>query len=126
MLYWRDLEKPQANKLSKSDKKKTMRMEEITEIRHGRIGPNFDRFKLTNEGEKYRENLSFSIVGPKRTLDLEAKDELDREIFECQLDIVMSYAKSKERTQMERKQRAKAEDYHRSTIKTSDGSADRK
>jgi hypothetical protein len=51
-----------------------MKIEEVSQIRYGRIGPCFDRFKLENEGEKYRENLSFSIIGPKRNLDLEARD----------------------------------------------------
>jgi len=61
--------------------------------------------------------LSFSIIGPKRNLDLEADNILEKEIFQCQFEIVIEYVKEKSKTAADRKQsRKNTDDYHRSSI----------
>lgn len=49
-----------------------MPIEEFDDIKIGRESSVFKRFKLKNDTEMYREQLSFTIFAKKRSLDLEA------------------------------------------------------
>lgn len=102
-------------KLTKKDKEKSMSMEEIVELRKGRIGAKFDRFKLKND-EEHRKELSFSIIGPKRNLDLESDSEHMLAIFINQFEIVLKHVKYKKEVMDERKKSQKKDDYHRQSM----------
>lgn len=52
-----------------------MPVAEFREIMIGRDSDVFQRFKIKNETERYREQLSMTIYAEKRTLDLEAATE---------------------------------------------------
>ena len=71
-----------------------MPIEEFTDIKVGRDSSVFKRYKLSSEKEMYREQLSFTIYGNKRTLDLEAQAWTEIEQFITMLRVVMAHIKS--------------------------------
>ena len=62
---------------SKDQKKfiRYMPILDIKEITYGRTSEIFKKFQIKKENERYREQLSITIHGGKRTLDLEASSE---------------------------------------------------
>lgn len=50
----------------------------------GRVTKKFKRYKLKKD-EEFKNDISFSIVSDKRTLDLEAPTEVERRLFLAKL-----------------------------------------
>ena len=57
-----------------------IKLSEIEDVREGRGTKVFDRYKL-KKNELFKEAHSFSIIGTKRTLDLEATVEIEARLF---------------------------------------------
>ena len=70
---------------------------EFREIRVGREGDIFRRFPIKKDSERYREGLSFSVIAGKRTLDLEAPNQVEMQQFLTMLHVVWKEVVDEER-----------------------------
>ena len=61
-------------------------IKEITSILEGRQTKKFKRFKAESDNQ---DKLSFSLITKKRTLDLEASNLRDKELFIANLQLLM-------------------------------------
>ena len=79
----------------KKGNKRHLKLSEISDVRDGRIGKVFDRYKL-KKNELFKEAHSFSIIGNKRTLDLEATVEIEARLFIGFLRVLIANQKHQE------------------------------
>ena len=70
---------------------------EFKEIRIGRDGDIFRRFPIKKDSDRYREDLSFSVLAGKRTLDLEAPNQVEMQQFLAMLHVVWKEVVDEER-----------------------------
>ena len=75
----------------KGKKIKAFSLDEIIEIRYGRNTDNFKRFGV---GNKEKNKLCFSIVMIKRSIDLQAPNLKEKELFLEALNQIMAWKKS--------------------------------
>ena len=97
-ISWRE-PGSKATPLPKDQKKfiRYMPILDIKDITYGRGSDIFKRFQIKKESEKYREQLSVTIHGGKRTLDLEASTASELEQFIQMLTIVRDFIVQEER-----------------------------
>jgi len=68
-------------------------LKEITRIDQGRSAKTFAKYK------NGKDSLSFSLVGEKRSLDLEATTDIEKRLFIEYLNVAMANLKADEKPQ---------------------------